>query len=658
MRLLINFLWLFMVLSLAGVTAQAQNSESTRRISPKNQYSTSSKALPGKQQRSRTRKNAKRRVQKAQRIKKSPFILSFQEMRKLPYKKRVVYLRRLAKQLVIMEELLSKKKSRKTASFLNSGLDFVSWFLSEAKADPQYLCIGGGVPIESSAASCGANSYGGFSCPDGQEICNPFIFGVQDVTDQARQPHDESREEGDGERFYRAVCFDNATTRRCYDGVRVGRETSGSVIGTVLAPVVNNLERYQEYEQMISTLTQMCGYQGRGMTAERASDPGAFNRACQRVKDQTAVNRRRDLLDTARLVERSEQERRDREFYEISVGEGHCLYANTYNMQQNRYERTDQCIEDGSVVIQNGPALPNGWVPVSINGEQRYILSETSNGTVYAQTTDRLPTLSIVEDQNRQIDSDFRAFSASELAAMSPQNRYFAEEFNRMLSAGYPERLDCRRGSNGRRTSGRWLQTSHCMLCNCVGEASRSGISVNPEHDRNDSHRYSILMVTLRRVLSPAFPLHGTCGSSGHTGGSGSDGACIARDNPNSRVCSVIVDRSQFSWANYNRNGHGPQLHTPTLGYSNSTRTNETHQSYIRNCYKNSLYSLRETAMGRNYYPTNYARDYLHGRRGWTTTANRVQVPGEPLKIGGHYFYQPSLGSTYHSGYAMQETER
>ncbi|MGH1469228.1 MAG: hypothetical protein ACRBBP_10170 [Bdellovibrionales bacterium] len=182
--------------------------------------------------------------------------LSFNEIIKLNKKDRHTYLRALSKNLISLE---AQKKSSKYSHFLK-----LFSLIEIAHAEDELRCIGGGVPVIGGADSnCGANSYAGFTCPSGQEICNPFIFGIKN----------------NGE----PVCYQNATTAKCYKNAIPGRNTTTD-------PVYNKENAREEYEVFRATLEGICA--GEVQIHERQA---LVQSACAKVAKQTQINRERNL---------------------------------------------------------------------------------------------------------------------------------------------------------------------------------------------------------------------------------------------------------------------------------------------------------------------------------------------------------------------------
>lgn len=186
--------------------------------------------------------------------------LSFNEVIKLPQKARHSYLKVLAKNLVSLEKTTTKKSSHSKYSNL---LKFFS-LIEVAHAEDGLRCIGGGVPVVGAAGSnCGANSYAGYTCPAGQEICNPFVFGIK----ESGEP----------------VCFNNATTAKCYKEAIPGTNTTTE-------PVYNQENAREEYEKFKTAMEGICA----GEISIHESST-LVQSACTKVARQTEINRTRNL---------------------------------------------------------------------------------------------------------------------------------------------------------------------------------------------------------------------------------------------------------------------------------------------------------------------------------------------------------------------------
>lgn len=141
-------------------------------------------------------------------------IINFFAVKKLSLKAKSDYLRAIAKTLIKLNKEPKEKYSKNILNLL-----FCEFKV--AHASTKYLCIGGGVPVPKDSNVCGVNSYAGFTCPEGLEICNPLIFGV----DKDKKP----------------VCHITATTSWCFLYTKLG-------VDQFLDPVfaINNAKQWNE----------------------------------------------------------------------------------------------------------------------------------------------------------------------------------------------------------------------------------------------------------------------------------------------------------------------------------------------------------------------------------------------------------------------------
>lgn len=96
---------------------------------------------------------------------------------------------------------------------------------------PEFL--GGGVPVRGgNRPECGVNSYAGYTCPSGQRICNPLIFGVQKSSEAP-------------------VCFPCASMKTCFDEINVG-------VDTELTPVFAKPEIKKTYNSLARVVKRHC----------------------------------------------------------------------------------------------------------------------------------------------------------------------------------------------------------------------------------------------------------------------------------------------------------------------------------------------------------------------------------------------------------------
>ncbi len=179
--------------------------------------------------------------------------LNYKEFQKLSVNKKRYYIQDLTRLLLRLEKILGPKEY----SFHDY---LLPW--SIAFADQQYYCIGGGVPILSNG-KCGVQSYAGYSCPSGLEICNPILFGV----DSKNQP----------------VCHQSASTIWCFKNTVLGKNQ-------FLQPVFDQLNKNQ-WDPFVRDLKDLCGNPDRVQ-----EDYSSVKSACQRVYTQMLTNQNRGLL--------------------------------------------------------------------------------------------------------------------------------------------------------------------------------------------------------------------------------------------------------------------------------------------------------------------------------------------------------------------------
>lgn len=178
-------------------------------------------------------------------------ILSFHAVKRLSPEAKAAYIRSLTKTLITLQT----SKSNKKVSF--NTLDFLLSFIQTAHANVRYTCIGGGVPVPSANSECGVQSYAGFSCPAGLEICNPLIFGV----DRNNQP----------------VCHQTAHTRWCFENTRLG-------VNHFLEPVFE-LNNQAQWEELKRHLEEACNE-----PSLIAEEQEKVIRACEFVRRQMVHN--------------------------------------------------------------------------------------------------------------------------------------------------------------------------------------------------------------------------------------------------------------------------------------------------------------------------------------------------------------------------------
>ncbi len=150
-------------------------------------------------------------------------ILSYFAVEKLSPKARHEYVKALAKTLITLKKEPKDKYSKNI-------YDLFFGEFTEAHAAEKYLCIGGGVPIPIDSAICGVQTYAGFTCPDGLEICNPLIFGV----DKNQKP----------------VCHVTASTSWCFQNTKLG-------VDHFLEPVFA-LNNEKSWNELLTSLEEAC----------------------------------------------------------------------------------------------------------------------------------------------------------------------------------------------------------------------------------------------------------------------------------------------------------------------------------------------------------------------------------------------------------------
>lgn len=176
-------------------------------------------------------------------------ILSYEQVQKLHESSRDQYVQSVAKAVTTLAGLKEQKYSF-FEQLLSMG--------SIAYATPLYQCVGGGVPVDTKAKSCGVQSYAGFTCAAGKNICNPLIFGVNSSNGEP-------------------VCSERATTKWCYDNTKLGETQT-------LDPVfkANNVE---EWDRLRGHLEQACNTPA--LIQENQND---VQLACGYVRDQMKIN--------------------------------------------------------------------------------------------------------------------------------------------------------------------------------------------------------------------------------------------------------------------------------------------------------------------------------------------------------------------------------
>lgn len=177
-------------------------------------------------------------------------ILSFYAVKKLSSKSKKDYVRAITQTLI---NLNKEPKDKYSKNILN----FILGDIHTAYATTNYLCIGGGIPIPSDSSVCGVNSYAGFTCPEGLEICNPLIFGV----DKDQKP----------------VCHETATTRWCFQNTKLG-------VDHFLEPVFE-LNNQSKWNELLTYLEQACNN-----PASVSEAPEKVLAACEFVRRQMVYN--------------------------------------------------------------------------------------------------------------------------------------------------------------------------------------------------------------------------------------------------------------------------------------------------------------------------------------------------------------------------------
>lgn len=189
------------------------------------------------------------------------YILSYNQVSHLTPQARRDYMNAIAHVLIAIEETQAPKTYSFFEQFLSIGsIAFADNYL--------YQCIGGGVPEDrdASKSTCGVQSYAGFSCPAGQKICNPIVFGVS----SSGQP----------------TCNANATTKWCFNNTTLGTTH-------FLEPVFKKLSERdpQEWDRLRNKLLHACNHPS--IVAESAAQ---VREACGLVNKQLSVNEQRGLV--------------------------------------------------------------------------------------------------------------------------------------------------------------------------------------------------------------------------------------------------------------------------------------------------------------------------------------------------------------------------
>jgi hypothetical protein len=222
--------------------------------------------------------------------KPSAHLLSYTELLKLKKPQRLRYLRGVARRLANIPE----RTQRRPAHY---GLLRLLWETAHAS---QFQCIGGGIFVATGVQGCGMSDYAGFRCSgahEGQDMCNPLIFGVKPNGDP--------------------VCHPKATTSWCYRNTAPDSPNASSRLRTTMELVWQRPEARREWTQFQRDVEQVCVNRDYSGISERDS---LVRDACHWVNVQTRVNRRR--------IERGLQQRPQTYFAlteegeEIVTGEG------------------------------------------------------------------------------------------------------------------------------------------------------------------------------------------------------------------------------------------------------------------------------------------------------------------------------------------------
>ncbi len=186
------------------------------------------------------------------------YILTYEQMKHLTKEARRDYMNAVAHVLMAIED----SQKPQTYSFFEQFLSFGSIAFAD---EFLYQCIGGGVPEDRDArkASCGVQSYAGYTCPAGQKICNPVVFGVS----ASGQP----------------TCNANATTKWCFNNTVLGQTN-------FLSPVFSKLGK-DEWNNLRNKLLHACNNPSK--VAEGAT---LVKEACGNVNKQITVNEQRGLI--------------------------------------------------------------------------------------------------------------------------------------------------------------------------------------------------------------------------------------------------------------------------------------------------------------------------------------------------------------------------
>ena len=174
---------------------------------------------------------------------------------------RYKYIRSVAKALARIPE--GKKKTSSLLPFS---------FMDDAFANGTFRCMGGGVPVPGDATRCGVQSYAGFSCRPGQEICNPLIFGAKCA--------DKNNPDC-------AICSRNATTAWCYRNTRVGTSSQLNFVYDAIGST--------EWNRLKTEMDQFCSLAAAGSDQVQEAQYLALD-ACNIVQEQSRINVQRNLI--------------------------------------------------------------------------------------------------------------------------------------------------------------------------------------------------------------------------------------------------------------------------------------------------------------------------------------------------------------------------
>ena len=195
---------------------------------------------------------------------KKQHLLKYAQLMKLSKKHRIEYLKGLQKVMLAFGEE-DKKHFSSLWHFL-----FINH--SYAKDSAAFRCLGAGFPIRLKdqfisnprGQACAVTEMEGFgSCPTGQSMCNPFVFGVK----SSGAPY----------------CMSGATTKKCFDNIVVGRDTFFP------DELFSNPQVKESYNVFLDDFESLCN--GDGVLS------GGFrhltNEACGLARTQMRANLRR-----------------------------------------------------------------------------------------------------------------------------------------------------------------------------------------------------------------------------------------------------------------------------------------------------------------------------------------------------------------------------